>query len=109
MPNIIFIISMLIFTGLGINMVIRNIPYGIWAVLIMTAVNALAIILLIVTPGLKKKSWAIVCRIILIGWLVYGIYLSTHSANADATLLMAIYAIAGVLAIIFGIFRNKVK
>jgi len=107
LSNIIFIISMLLFIGLAVNYVIRNIPIGILAVLIVTAANALAITLLIITSNLKRKGWVVACRIVLVAWFVYSIYLSTQSANADATMLMTIYAIAGVLAMVFGTLRKK--
>ena len=108
-PNIIFIISMLLFTAFAVNYVIRNIPIGIWAVLIVTAANAIAITLLIITPSLKRKGWIVACRVVFIAWLIYSIYLSTQSANADATILMMIYAIAGVLAMVFGTLRHKIQ
>ena len=105
--NIIFIIVMLLFTGLAVIYVIRNIPIGVWAVFIVTAANALAITLLIITPNLKRKAWAVACRIVLVAWLIYSMYLSTQSANADATMIMTIYAIAGALAMVFGTLRKK--
>jgi len=107
--NIILIASMLVFAGLGINMIIRNIPYGILAVLIVTIINVLAVILLVAITRIKSKGFELTGKIVLVGWFLYGIYLSTSSANTDATLLMTIYAIAGALAIAFGNFQSHTE
>ena len=105
--NIMLSISMIIFTGLGIFMVVRNIPFGIAAMLVMAVINALAVILLILAATLKRKLWASICRMLIIGWLIYAFIGASSSANEDATLFAAIYAITGVSAIVFGILRHK--
>ena len=107
LSNIAIIISLLIFTGLGIVMVVRNIPYGLIAVLWMGVINVLAVILLIAAVYIKKKLWAVICRIVFIGWLIYVFFGASVSANDDAILYAVAYAIAGILTIVFGIFRHK--
>jgi len=107
--NVIFIVSMLIVTGLGIMMVVRNIPYGIAAVFIMAAINALAVVLLFAAANIKKKLWAVVCRIVVVAWFIYAAIGAFASANEDAPIFATIYVVAGVLAVVFGILRQKIQ
>ncbi|MCL2567904.1 MAG: hypothetical protein FWE12_00490 [Oscillospiraceae bacterium] len=107
LSNVIFVISMLIFTGIGAMMVVRNIPFGLAAVLLIGAINALVVILLLAAANGKKKWWAVICRIVVIGWLIYAFIGSSTSTNEDAILFATIYTIAGVVAIVFGVLRHK--
>jgi len=107
LSNVIFVISMLIFTGIGAMMVVRNIPFGLAAVLLMGAINVLVVLLLLAAANRKKKWWAVICRIVVIGWLIYAFIGASASANEDATLFATIYAIAGVVALVFGYLRHK--
>jgi len=109
LANIIFVISILIFTGVGIVMVARNIPYGVGAVLLMSAINIFALTLLIVATNIQRKLWAVICRIVVIGWLIYAFIGASASTNEDAIIFATIYAITGVSAIVFGILRNKIQ
>jgi len=100
---------MLIFTGVGIMMVVRNIPNGLASVLVMVVINTLAVIFLIVATNTKRKLRAVVCAIIVICWIVYAFIGSIASPNEDATIFATIYAVTGVLAIVFGILRQKTQ
>jgi len=107
--NIILVISSIVFVALSLLMIIRNIPLGIQSVIIMTILNAFAITLLIVAISQKRKQLIMSCRVLFIAWLVFAINLSFSSANEDATLIMAIYAVSGVLILLFGILRHNKK
>ena len=107
--NIILVISSIVFVALSLLMIMRNIPLGIPSVIIMTILNALAITLLIVAISHKRKWLIMSCRVLFIAWLVFAINLSFSSANEDATLIMTIYAVSGVLIMLFGILRHKIK
>ena len=109
LPNIILIISILIFTGISVLMVVRNIPFGIVAVLIVVVCTVLSVTSLIVAAIQKSKIWAIVCRVIVALWLLYLAVVSfvSPSENEDALLWMTIYVVAGILAMVLGMIRNK--
>ena len=105
--NIALAIFAIVFVGLSVNMVIRNIPLGVLSVVLVSALNVLVITILIATVNQRKKWLAIICRLLFIAWLLFAIYWGTYSANEDAVLLKTIYAITGFLTMLFGIIRNK--
>ena len=108
--NIILIISIAILIGLGILLVVRNIPFGIAAVIFTTVVIIIQITLLIASATLKRKLWAMVCRIVVVCMLLYMVIVSfvSPSENEDAIFFMTIHIIVSTLAIVFGIFRRKI-
>jgi len=109
-PNIIYIISVLIFTGIAIEViVVRNfLVSGVVSALVVGALYALSIALLIIAACTKRKLWAMICRIIVIGWLAFVVITSFSSANEDATIIATILTIAAVSAMVFGALRHKV-
>lgn len=104
--NITLIILAIIYVVMVVIMVSRNIPYGTGAVISVIVMNILSLFFLVGSIS-KKKLWLkIVCSILFIAWIVFGFYASSSSANEDAMIVMAIYAIAGGLIILFGNLRN---
>jgi len=68
-------------------MVVRNVPFGIGAVLMMIAINGLAVILPVIAVHIKRKLWATACRILVIGWLIYAAIGAFASTSEDAVML----------------------
>ena len=110
-PNIIFIISMLIYTGIAIEVIIvRNfLVSGVVSGLTVTAFYALSIACLIVATCIKKKLWATLCRIAVIGWLAFVFITSFSSVNEDATIIATILTIVAVSAMVLGVLRHNVQ
>jgi len=110
-PNIIFIISMLIYAGIAIEViVVRNfLVSGVASGLAVTALYALSIAFLIVAACIKKKLWATLCRIAVIGWLTFVFITSFSSVNEDATIVATILTIVSVSAMVFGVLRHKIQ
>ena len=73
----------------------------------MAALYGLSIALLIAASCIKNKMWAMLCRIAVIGWLVFVIITSFSSINEDATIIALILTITAGLAMVFGV-RHKV-
>ena len=109
-PNVIFIISMLIYIGIAIEViVVRNfLALGVASGLIVAALYVLSIALLIAASCIKSKMWAMLCRIAVIGWLAFVFITSFSSVNEDATIIAIILTIAAGLAMVFGVLRHKV-
>jgi len=111
-PNIIFIISMLIVIGISIEVtIVRNLLVsGVVSALVVGTLYAIAATLLIVAAHIKKL-WAVawVCRIVVIGWIVYAFSTVPSSVNEDAIIVGIIYTIAVVSAMVFGILRHKIQ
>ena len=109
-PNIIFIISMLIVIGISLEVTImRNLLVsGALSALVVGAMYATAASLLIVAAHIKKW-WAVawVCRIVVIGWIVYAFSMAPSSANEDAIIVAIIYTIAVASAMVSGFLRHK--
>jgi len=110
-PNIIFIISMLIYTGMAIEViVVRNfIALGIWQGLVIAGLYTLAIACLVIAAYTKKKLLAIICRITVISWQAYVFITSFTSANEDATILSIISTTITISAMVFGVLRHNVQ
>ena len=110
-PNIIFIISMLIYTGIAIEViVVRNfLVSGIASGFAVTALYALSIACLIVAACTKKTLWAMFCRIVVIGWLAFVFITSFSSVNEDATIMAIILVIVALSAMVCGLLRHKVQ
>jgi len=110
-PNIIFIISMLIYTGIAIEViVVRNfLAFGVASGLAVTALYALSIASLIASACIKKKLWATLCRMIVLGWLAFVFITSFSSVNEDATIVAIILTIVAVSAMVFGVLRHNVQ
>jgi len=109
--NIIFIISMLIVIGISLEVIIvRNLLVsGALSALVVGAMYAAAATLLIVAAHIKKlRAVAWVCRIMVVGWLVFAFISSFSSANEDATLVAILYILAAVSAMVFGVLRHKI-
>jgi len=110
-PNIIFIISMLIVVGISAEVTIRRnlLVSGVASALTVGALYAIAAILLMVAAHIKKlRAVAWVCRIVVIGWIVFALSMAPSSANEDAIIVAIIYSIAAVSAMVFGILRHKI-
>jgi len=110
-PNIIFIISMLIYTGIAIEViVVRNfLVSGFASGLTVAALYTLSIVFLLVAACIKKKLWATLCRIAVVGWLAFVFITSFSSANEDATIIAIILTISAVSAMVFGVLRHNVQ
>ena len=107
--NIIFIVSMLIYTGIAIEViVVRNfLALGVASGLIVAALYSLSIACLIIAACIENKLWATLCRLVVIGWLAFVFITSFSSVNEDATIMAIILIIVAVSAMVFGVFRRK--
>jgi len=109
-PNIIFIISMLIVIGISLEVIIRRnlLVSGVASALTIGAMYAIAATLLIVAAHIKKlRVVAWICRIVVSGWIVFALSMAPSSANEDAILVAVIYTTAAVSAMVFGALRHK--
>jgi len=102
---------MLIYTGIAIEVtIVRNLlVFGIAPGLIVGGLYALSIAFLIGSAYIKKKQWAMFCRIPVIGWLAFVFITSFSSSNEDATIVAVILSILAVLAMVFGVLRHKAQ
>ena len=107
--NIILIISVLIYTGIAIEAtIVRNLlVFGIASGLTAGLLYALSIAFLIGSVCIKKKLWAMLCRIPVIAWLAFVFITSFSSSNEDATVVAVILIILAALAMVFGVLRHK--
>ena len=108
-PNIIFILSMLIYTGMAIEViVVRNfLALGVASGVAVAALYTLSISSMIIAASIKKRLWATLCRIVVIGWLAFVFITSFSSANEDATIMAIILIIVAVSAMVFGALRHN--
>jgi len=108
-PNIIFIISMLAYIGIAIEVtIVRNfLVFGLASGLTVGVLYALSIAFLILSVHIRKELWAMLCRIPVIGWLAFVFITSFSSSNEDATIVAVILAILAVSAMVFGTLRHK--
>jgi len=111
-PNIIFIISMLIVIGISVEVTIRRnlLVFGVASAFTVGALYSIAATLLIVAAHIKKLrvvAWG--CRIVVIGWIVFALSMAPSSANEDALIVGIIYTIAALSAMVFGILRHKIQ
>jgi len=111
-PTIIFIISMLIVIGISVEVIImRNLLVsGALAAIIVGAMYTVAAILLIAAACIRKlrvMTW--ICRIMIVGWLIFAFISSFSSVNEDALIIATIYIIAAILAMVFGELRHNHK
>jgi len=98
--KVVLIISAIVFIAVAVVMVMRNVPYGIASVILVTGINLIAVTLLFVATS-RARKWAVwVCRILFVVWLGFSVVQSFASANEDAIFLAAIYAVAGILILL---------
>ena len=108
-PTIIFIVSMLVYTAIAIEViVVRNFQAsGITSGIVVALLYAISISFLLVAARTKKKVWATICRIAVIGWLAFVFITSFSSVNNDATVLAVILTIVATSAMVSGALRHN--